>query len=217
MRKKGTFFLLLGGVLLLAALALTGYNLYDEQRAGETANDALQALMAYIPSTAPAQETLPLPTVQAEDAPVETQFYPDYLIEPKIEMPTREIDGEQYIGILTIPSVGLELPILSQWSDANLKIAPARYTGSIYTNDMVIAGHNYDTHFGRIPELSIGAAATFTDMDGNVFFYELAEIVIIEADDVEGMCTGDWDLTLFTCTWGGADRITLRLTGTPAK
>lgn len=38
----------------------------------------------------------------------------------------------------------------------------------------------------------------------------MVEQEILEPDDEEAMTTGDWDLTLFTCTPGGQTRVTVR-------
>lgn len=205
--KKGGFLMLLGTFLLLAALALTAYNIYDERRAGQDAEHALVVLQSYIP-TAPSDR---IPQSETPTPQESLSTPPAHILDPQIEMPVREVEGSDYIGILSIPSISLELPILSAWSDAALKLAPARFYGSVYTDDMVIAGHNYDTHFGRIPKLPIGESVVFTDMEGNVFTYRVSESLVLGPNDAEAMCTGDWDLTLFTCTWGGAERITLRL------
>ena len=125
-------------------------------------------------------------------------------------MPTAGVDENGYIGILSIPSQGLELPILAKWSDSGLKIAPARFSGSAYTGDLILAGHNYDSHFGRIPKLQLGDEVYFTDMDGNCFSYEMIDRVILGPNDAEALEAGDWDLTLFTCTYSGANRVTVR-------
>ncbi|MCD8118469.1 MAG: sortase [Lachnospiraceae bacterium] len=133
------------------------------------------------------------------------------------EMATAEIDGSAYIGILTIPSLGLELPIQSEWSYAGLKIAPGRYSGSVWTDDLVICGHNYTRHFGNLKYLEQGDPLYFTDVNGNVFAYEVEEVVILQPTDVEEMMsreTGEWDLTLFTCTIGGQTRVTVRCSRT---
>ena len=50
----------------------------------------------------------------------------------------------------------------------------------------------------------------FTDMDGNVFSYQVADIEILQPGDVEELCSGEWPLTLYTCTIGGRTRITVR-------
>ena len=100
--------------------------------------------------------------------------------------------------------------MLSTWDYALLNIAPCRYTGSVYLNSMVVAAHNYSTHFGRLKELSPGDSIAFTDSDGNVFSYSVIEIETLSPYAIDDMTTGDWDLTLFTCTVGGAQRVTVR-------
>ena len=58
---------------------------------------------------------------------------PEYLRNPEMEMPVEEIEGNGYIGLLEIPALGLSLPVMSEWSYPNLKLAPCRYSGSAYT------------------------------------------------------------------------------------
>lgn len=111
---------------------------------------------------------------------------------------------------MKIPSISLELPIIADWGYHGLRIAPCRYSGSVYLDNMVIAGHNYLSHFGYLKTLMQGDAVTFTDTDGNVFHYEVSEVEILSPYSVSEMTSGDWDLTLFTCTVGGAARITVR-------
>ena len=47
-------------------------------------------------------------------------------------------------------------------------------------------------------------------MDGNVFRYEVVELETLMPTAIEEMTSGDWDLTLFTCTIGGGSRVTVR-------
>ena len=86
-----------------------------------------------------------------------------------MEMPTQEIDGQRYIGTLRLESLGLTLPIISEWDYTRLRIAPCRYAGSAYLDNMVIAAHNYESHFGQLKNLSQGEQITFTDIDGTCF------------------------------------------------
>jgi sortase A len=127
-----------------------------------------------------------------------------------MEMPVKMIKGKKYIGILEMPTLNLMLPVLSEWSYPNLKLAPCRYTGSAYESNMVIAAHNYLTHFGRLKELNIGDTIIFKDMDGNRFVYEVYETEILQPTDIDKMKDGGYDLTLFTCTIGGKTRYTVR-------
>ena len=91
-----------------------------------------------------------------------------------------------------------------------MKTAPCRFTGSAYTDDLVLMAHNYERHFGRLKDLGVGDAVRFTDMDQNVFSYRVEAVELLQAEDVENMTAGEWPLTLFTCTVGGAYRVTVR-------
>lgn len=203
--KKGLLLIFMGLLLVAAALFLTAYNLYDEQRAAVSAERVLRQLSPQIPHTLPAEEE-PEETGEAEPE----QVFPDYVLNPYMELPTIEVDGRDYIGVLEIPALELELPVMSSWSYPNLKVSPCRYAGSAYLNDMVLASHSYTRHFGRLKTLSEGDAVIFTDADGNVFTYEVALLEILMPADVEEMKSGDWDLTLFTCTAGSVSRMTVR-------
>ena len=135
---------------------------------------------------------------------------PPFVQYPEMEMPTQEIDGQTYIGMVEVPSLELSLPVISEWTYPRLKKAPCRYVGSVYSKDMVICGHNYDRHFGRLKDLAVGDEVRFTDMDGNVFFYTVCGTEQLGKYAVEEMLAGEWDLTLFTCTKGGRMRVTVR-------
>ena len=203
-KKKGTW-LMTGGLLLIAAaLFLTCFNLWDERRATNSAGEALRELEAVRPEEAEATE------------PGEAEI-PAYLLDPGREMPAVEVDGGRYIGVLEVPSLGLELPVMETWSYPNLRVAPCRYSGSAYQDDMIGAAHNYKTHFGQLKELRPGDEVRFTDTEGNVFRYAVAELETLGKYDVEEMTSGDWDLTLFTCTYGGQSRVTVRCLRTAEK
>ena len=203
-KKKGTW-LMTGGLLLIAAaLFLTCFNLWDERRATNSAGEALRELEAVRPEEAEATE------------PGEAEI-PAYLLDPGREMPAVEVDGGRYIGVLEVPSLGLELPVMETWSYPNLRVAPCRYSGSAYQADMIVAAHNYKTHFGQLKELRPGDEVRFTDTEGNVFRYAVAELETLGKYDVEEMTSGDWDLTLFTCTYGGQSRVTVRCLRTAEK
>ena len=209
MRKnKGFVPIFLGLLLIAAALLLTAYNLYDSRRAEDTARQVVARLEERLPAESLPAETQPQP--EKETAPVSEVEIPDYVLNPEMEMPEETIEGRAYIGILRIPALELELPVLSGWSYPGLKIAPCRYSGSAYTGDLILCAHNYSSHFGRLKSLRPGDEITFTDVDGNCFSYQVAELETLEPTAIEEMESGDWDLTLFTCTVGGKTRVTLR-------
>ena len=191
-RKRGTLLILIGLLLIVAALFLALYNMWDEARVDEVKVVILEQLEPKAVEN------------------IEEQELPDYKKYPDMEMPIKEIDGKPYIGILEIPYLNLKLPVISEWSYPNLKTAPCRYEGSAYQNNLIIAAHNYQSHFGNLKSLLQEEQIIFTDMDGNVFEYRVLEMEIIEPTDIERMESGEWDLTLFTCTYGGRDRVTIR-------
>lgn len=204
--KKGTIWMSLGILMILAALVLTGYNLMDEKRAENAAADIISQMEEMNDS-------------QAEDVAGDLEDgsdkddsgdEPKYKIYPGMEMPTVEIDGRHYIGVLEIPVLELKLPVMDEWSYPNLRIAPCRYKGSIYSEDLIVAAHNYSRHFGQLKNLDAGTEVIFTDADGNTFSYVVAFTETLGKTDVEEMEAGEWDLTLFTCTYGGQTRVTVR-------
>ena len=188
--KLGTFCMGLGAVLILMALSLFFWNQQQDRQAGE-------ASAVVLPEVEPGVDPEP------EDFP----SLPDPFDPTMTEV---EIDGLAYIGTLTIPTLELELPVLSAWDEQRLRIAPCRYAGSTKTGDLVIAGHNYRQHFGRLSSLSVGDAVSFEDMDGVCRAYEVAAVETLGPDAVEQMTSGEYDLTLFTCTYDGSLRVTIR-------
>ena len=202
--KHNNAYTAIGLLLLAAALFLTGYNLGSDAQADRSANAVLEQL-----TQASSVEMPDLPTLPDGESLEET-YIPDYVLNPEEDMPSEEIDGNLYIGILKIPAISLELPIIADWSYPGLRIAPCRYSGSAYLGNLVIAGHNYLSHFGYLKTLSLGDEVTFTDTDGNVFRYEVSEIEVLSPYAVTEMTSSDWDLTLFTCTVGGQSRVTVR-------
>ena len=183
--------MVLGTALVLAALSLFLWNQREDNRAGTSAEKILVQVMGQIEKSGAAQG----------------QGYPDPYAPAMTEV---EIDGYAYVGYLSIPALELELPVMSEWDYTRLKIAPCRYAGSTKTDDFVICAHNYTRHFGPIRNLAAGDKVYFTDMDGKVWKYEAASVDILAPTDVEYMTAGDCDLTLFTCTYSGASRVTVR-------
>ncbi len=101
------------------------------------------------------------------------------------ELPVVEIDGNEYVGEISIPAIGIDLPVMSEWSYPRLKIAPCRQFGSSRTDDLVIAAHNYESHFGKLTSLTAGDSVTFTDMDGIVNEYVVNKVEVLDPHSVE--------------------------------
>ncbi|MBQ3194541.1 MAG: sortase [Oscillospiraceae bacterium] len=195
--KIGRACMALGSLLMAAALLLFVYNRIQDGRAGQSVVDILPRLV----------EQLPEQPVQPE---LHEQLIPPELRRPQdLKMTEMVIDGDAYIGYLSIPSLELELPILSDWDYDLLQKAPCRYTGSTKTDDLVLMAHNFDKHFGRIADLNTGDLLYFTDMDGIVHAYTVHARDVLLPTAIEEMTSGHFDLTLFTCTYGGKSRVTI--------
>lgn len=215
MRHKvaGWFLVIVGLCLILCSGLLIGYNLLESRRAEESVVQSMTELQEILPETiVPAEQFTSTQIVQNDQIdPIDPMVdVPYYVVNPQIEMLEQKVDGIPYIGILEIPCLALELPIISHWSNANARKAPCRYKGSVYLDDMIICAHNYKSHFGKLSTLSIGDAVLFTDIEGNQFQYQVVEFEVMDGTAIEQMESGNWDLTLFTCTVGGKSRLTVR-------
>lgn len=124
---------------------------------------------------------------------------------------TIKIDDNEYIGIINIPALNLELPVMSDWSYEKMKISPVRYYGSFENDDLVICAHSYKTFFRYIKNLVVGDILIFTDMNGDAHLYEVEVIEILGPEDIKEMIENEFDLTLFTCTSDSQNRVTVRL------
>ena len=195
--------MLLGIVLVLGAMLLILKNRQEDQRAQEFSNDKIAVLKEQIHRV---QETTEpeKPLEVTENIPVE------YLTPEDLTMTEEIIDGYAYIGYLTIPDLGLELPVISDWSYQKIQVSPCRYSGSTRGEDLVVLAHNYIGHFGRLSRLSVGAQVQFVDMDGKLWDYQVVAMDVLPAEAVEEMTAGEYDLTLFTCSINRTYRVTVR-------
>lgn len=189
-KQEGLLLITIGLLLIAAALFLVSYNLYDELRAEQSARQAVTQLDAYLPAEAAPEAPSDSTGDQEPLVSDERTAIPDYVLSPNMEMPVETINGIDFIGVLRIPALELELPIISEWNYPNLKTAPCRYSGSAYLNNLIICGHNYTSHFGTLKNLWEGDIATFTDIDGNVFIYKMVERETLLPTSIDAMESG---------------------------
>lgn len=226
--------IVLGVLSIVGAAALVGYNMWDDQRAQEAVYDILVKMEEVRRSSSPAVNGTPDPQQPSGGEPAQSpgeapsQTTPAAPGEPGgnsgssespssggstdtvPEMPSVQIDRFRYIGTVQIPAIGLELPVVDDWGYPQLKVAPCRYSGSVYQQNLVICGHNYSSHFGRLKNLQQGDSVVFMDMNGTVYRYKVAKIENLQRTDVREMESGGWALTLFTCTTSGIARVAVR-------
>lgn len=175
-----------GAICILLAMILIGVNIYDDYNAGRISDTELHKLQNKIPN------------ITESNTNKEGQ------------MPTIEIDGRKYIGVVEIPSISITLPVLDEWSEELLKVAPARYSGSIYDNDLIVMGHNYRRHFSKIKTLKKGDNINFKDVNGEVYKYSVVTLEKINGYDTDKMINNNYNLTLFTCDSTGENRVAVR-------
>lgn len=187
MRKwMGTLCVFLGALCLLSSVGFVVYNRWEDKHAETIACSLLRDVESVMDENTATAET--------EEA----------------EMATVKVAGHDCIGVLSIPVLDLKLPILNDWSYAKLKMAPCRYYGSYYEKDFVIAAHNYTAHFGRLSELQPGDRVVFTDVGGITWYYEVVILETLSQNATEEMIRSGFDLSLYTCTPGGKNRVTVR-------
>ncbi|MBR1824584.1 MAG: sortase [Ruminococcus sp.] len=219
--KIRKIFIITGTMLILSALFLCVYNLRQSNKAFEQSQEVLTELKELIPEpvTEAADEEVPTDAPYSEDFvnPADDLFAPYEEQEEEEEAPQPpapvELDGSYYCGYITLPALGLELPVVDGWSYEALRYSPCRYSGNAEEKNMIVAAHNYNNHFGRIGSLNTGDEVIFTDTAGVQHFYEVDYTQYVDGYDVDGMFSGqdeEWDLTIFTCTLSGQSRVTVR-------
>lgn len=217
-KRRGTWWMILGVGFFAAAIGLSAFNIWDSHRAEQSVGEIVEQMKTELPieGAEDGQNTKKTDVssdfeMDAAGSEISQEIeIPDYILNPDMEMPEIEIDGRAYIGVLEIPALELSLPVISEWSYPALRIAPCRYEGSAYNGHLIISAHNYESHFGNLKYLDEGDLVLLTDVDGNEFQYEVATRETIMPTDIEGMTGGDWDLTMFTCTYGGQQRVAVR-------
>lgn len=190
MKRKIAIALMSVGVILIGlSLGLLVYNDYESRKA----QNSSEALMESI-------------RLSIDEAGLKEEITDPF----DEEMVIKEIDGYGYIGYLSIPALQLDLPVMSEWDYGRLKLSPCRYYGSTKTDNLVIAAHNYRFHFGYLGKLSVGDRIIFTDMESENHLYQVTAVEQLMPTDVDKVKDSGDDLILYTCTYGGAKRITVR-------
>ena len=239
-KRAGIFCIVLGLCLLASSVGLIMYNRWEDKNAASASLQILQNVQEQLTSiTTPDIPSDPADGGEASDgqngdksdyeppagnknelappdpdssgAIYDSELPAEDIPEPVPQMPTTTVGYNECIGILSIPALGLELPVLTDWSYEKLKVAPCHYYGSYYDKNFVIAGHNYRAHFKRFPELKQGDLIIFTDVTNTAHYYEVVLLETLAEDATEQMITSGFDLSLYTCTpGGGAGRVTVR-------
>lgn len=207
---KFEFFLSVFLLCVLSSYAI--YAEYDRNKSEEVSKKILQEISFQDTTKLVDEEVIVvrLNAIPEEKNVTTTQVVQ---IEQKIEVPDEQkltaSDGTIYytIGVINIPSINVNYPILSTYTDELLKIAPCRFHGPNpnEVGNLCIAGHNYKNSkfFSKVPNLQLGDKIEITDLSGRMLTYTVYDKFIVNPDELE--CTsqltnGNKEITLITCT-----------------
>lgn len=213
-KKKKVFrFEFFLSVFLLCALSSYAiYAEYDRNKSEEVSKEILQEISFQDSKKIIDEEVIVvrLNAIPEEQNATSTQVVQ---IEQQINVPEEQkltaSDGTVYytIGVINIPSINVNYPILSTYTDELLKIAPCKFHGPNpnEVGNLCIAGHNYKNSkfFSKVPTLELGDKIEITDLSGRMLTYTIYDKFIVNPDELE--CTsqltnGKKEITLITCT-----------------
>ncbi len=134
-----------------------------------------------------------------------------------------EFKGYKVIGIVKIPKIDIEYPILEignidpESAKAPMKISIIKYWGENVNDygNLSIAGHNNKngTMFGKTKKLQIGDIVELTDLKGETIQYSIYDIFVTDPNDVSILLPKEEkvrEVTLITCTNGNKQRYILK-------
>ena len=117
-------------------------------------------------------------------------------------------DGKKYdtIGIVSVPRLGIEYPILSSVSEKLLKVSVAKYWGGNpnEVGNLCITGHNYKNSkfFGNLVNIKNDDIIKITDLNGTTLDYKVYDTYIVEPENTactSQLTNGNIEVTLITC------------------
>lgn len=125
-----------------------------------------------------------------------------------------EIDGYKVLGIIRIPKIDLEYPILNETNKISMKKSITKFWGPNLNTvgNLTLAGHNNKdgTMFGKVKKLNIGDIIEIEDLYKNTVKYEIFDMYVIDPNDVscvESVDANTKEVTLITCTNGNKNRL----------
>lgn len=125
-----------------------------------------------------------------------------------------EIDGYKVLGIIRIPKIDLEYPILNETNKTSMKKSITKFWGPNLNKvgNLTLAGHNNKdgTMFGKVKKLNIGDIIEIEDLYKNTVKYEIFDMYVINPNDVscvESVDANTKEVTLITCTNGNKNRL----------
>lgn len=181
MKAKGTLLLYSAIIFILAGGGLLLFSVKEAAEQSQQTEEALEA----------AKRTLPIKeaALPSKERPAEKPIIPVFK--------TGDI-----IGILEIPALKAELPIIEGTDEEELEKGVGHYAGTVFPgqkDQILLSGHR-DTVFRKIGELKMGDELV-VNMPYGDFTYEIIDSFIVDADDTTVIkpTAPEEILTLSTC------------------
>ncbi|RYI25789.1 class D sortase [Bacillus infantis] len=181
MKAKGALLLCSAIIFILAGGGLLLFSLKEAADQSQQTEEALEA----------AKKTLPIKeaALPSEEHPAEKQIIPSF-------------KKGDIIGILEIPALKAELPIIEGTDEEELEKGVGHYAGTVFPgqkDQILLSGHR-DTVFRKIGELKMGDKLVVKMPYGD-FIYEIIDSFIVDADDTTVIkpTAPEEILTLSTC------------------
>lgn len=128
-----------------------------------------------------------------------------------------QIEGYKVIGIIEIPKINIEYPILEKTDKTSLNLSITKFWGEKINQkgNVVLAGHNNLNNrlFGKIDKLENGDVIELTDSQMITIKYQVFKKYIIDPNDITCILPeneNSREVTLITCTNGNKNRLIVK-------
>ncbi|WP_214764684.1 class A sortase [Exiguobacterium sp. s141] len=194
--KRSRYFV--GGLLLLIGTLLLSESWWKDQLATWNSQQVTAEIQPKQPETGEFEFSNVEPLSWEKLLTVRNRFH---------ELPT--------LGLISIPDVNLELPILYGLDNENLAVGagtmdPSQHMG---TGNYALAGHYTQSPtalFGPLHTLDIGMSIYVTDMK-HTFQYEVTSLETVPPTQVDVLePTTEPTITLVTCTFDATERLIVK-------
>ena len=200
-----------GGLVLVIAVTLMISNIVEDRQAGQRAQELLDEILMFNWAEHDFEDTFE--PNQAGDGFEQIYAWRDGR-RAAASGSGNPVTGLSFdtIGILSLPTLGIILPVISEMTYANLDVSAARFSGVVTDRpeSLVIGAHNFRHHFGALATMSPGDQVSFTTHAGVTINYQVTEVFNVHMSETQRVLAGDdWDITLFTCVLRDNSRRTI--------
>lgn len=181
------FLKIITAIFFVVGISLVGYSLFQIWYGNKAVEDSLNTAKEIVKQAKGIEPA---------------NMSPEELMRLKKEAESITFDNEEIIGVLSVPKLEKELPIVEGTDEDDLGKGVGHYTGTalpLQNSQILLSGHR-DTVFRGFDKLTEGD--TFVvHMPYGSFEYEIFKIEIVPADDttVIGRYDSEENLTVTTC------------------